>query len=382
MAYAVLHSEKGKSSSGGIGHHIDRDEKAKHTFKHSDPDRRHLNRNFELNRYTNMPLSQAINERIKDGYNGKRKIRTDAVRYNTHVLTGSHEQMKALESSPDKFENWLNANLDFIKQEFGEENIVRFTLHMDEKTPHIHAVTVPLTADGRLSSREIMGGRSDFKKRQDRYAKAMQPFGLQRGIEATGVKHETARQFYARMKRANEVDTANLDVPKKFLGMTVGIDKDKTIEKLKQDVLAQKTAIEITRGNAEKAKQEKERNYKAMQAAAERATHERNKVFQVLNNPDKLEEWARLEANGLAVGKKDIFLMGFIGHKQIEKSSSQKIIIDRLNKAINQKRITYNEAKLLMKSDDFKEAVLKIDKERERRRDIDRNRDRGYSLDI
>ena len=41
----------------------------------------------------------------------------------------------------------------------GEENITRFAVHLDEKTPHIHCVFVPITEDGRLSAGDWVGNR-------------------------------------------------------------------------------------------------------------------------------------------------------------------------------------------------------------------------------
>ena len=83
-------------------------------------------------------------------------IRKDAVKYQTHIMSGSPEQMKKIEDNPELRKQWINSNLDFLKKEYGEKNIVRFTVHRDEKTMHIHAVTVPITQDGRLSAKEIM----------------------------------------------------------------------------------------------------------------------------------------------------------------------------------------------------------------------------------
>ena len=48
MSYAVYHTEKGKISSGGIGNHIDREQGAEHTYKHSDPERIHLNEHITV----------------------------------------------------------------------------------------------------------------------------------------------------------------------------------------------------------------------------------------------------------------------------------------------------------------------------------------------
>ena len=40
-------------------------------------------------------------------------------------------------------------------------------LHMDEKTPHLHLVFVPLTKDNRLCAKEIIGNRANLTKWQD-----------------------------------------------------------------------------------------------------------------------------------------------------------------------------------------------------------------------
>ena len=65
----------------------------------------------------------------------------------------------------------------------------------------------PFTSDGRLSAKEVLGGRKEMSQRQDRYAEQMKIFGLERGEKATGIKHENAREYYARMKQAqNSID--------------------------------------------------------------------------------------------------------------------------------------------------------------------------------
>ena len=48
-------------------------------------------------------------------------------------MSGSPEQMKKIEDNPELRKQWINSNLDFLKKEYGEKNIVRFTVHRDEK---------------------------------------------------------------------------------------------------------------------------------------------------------------------------------------------------------------------------------------------------------
>ncbi len=206
MGFAVYHAEKGTTNANQIGRHIDRDDKVKHTYEHADG----VSRNIDHTpfKFQNMTLQEAIDKRIEEGYKGKKGIRSDAVKYTTHVLTGSHEEMKEIFNDFGKKDRWIDRNYKFLEQEFGSENIVKFVVHLDEKTPHIHAVTVPLTPDGRLSAKEMFGNKIEMSKRQDRYAEAMQAFDLGRGIKSTGIKHETAREYYARVKDIDQTKQA------------------------------------------------------------------------------------------------------------------------------------------------------------------------------
>ena len=72
-------------------------------------------------------------------------------------------------------------------------------VHMDEKTPHLHLCFVPLTADGRLSAKEIIGNRKNLVKWQDEFWQHMvkQYPELERGESAsqTGREHIPPRIF-------------------------------------------------------------------------------------------------------------------------------------------------------------------------------------------
>ena len=141
--YAVIHCQKGKGSGGGQGYHIDRDPEHAHTFGQVDPTRRILNREFAPDKFTQLSMPEAIAVRIKEGYTSNRAIRADTVRYVDTIMSGSHEQMKELEKN-GQITEWAKQSQKLAEDMFGKENIVRFTLHMDERTPHIHCVLFQL----------------------------------------------------------------------------------------------------------------------------------------------------------------------------------------------------------------------------------------------
>ena len=72
-------------------------------------------------------------------------------------------------------------------------------VHMDEKTPHLHLVFVPLTEDNRLCAKEIIGNRANLTKWQDDFhAYMVEKYpDLERGESAskTGRKHIPTRLF-------------------------------------------------------------------------------------------------------------------------------------------------------------------------------------------
>ena len=243
MAYAVYHMEKGNSSSGGIGNHIDRTEGKEHSYLQADPARKNLNIHFDVHEKRNkIPLHEAIEKRISEGYKGEKAIRKDAVKYCTHVLTGSHEKMKEIFADKEKSKEWIKENYKFLAKEFGKENIVRFTLHLDEKTPHLHAVTIPLTNDGRLSAKEIIGNKQSMKNFQTRYAAAMEKFGLERGIENTGITHENAQDYYSRIAEAEkEAVSSQITAQKSILGNYTA----RSVEKLESALKSANLALKI-----------------------------------------------------------------------------------------------------------------------------------------
>lgn len=203
MGFAVFHASKGKGSGSSLGGHIDRKPEQAHTFKNADPAKLSENKVWQGNEHTKMPLHEAVKARIKTGYTGTKAIRKDAVRYVPMVLTGSHEDMKRIASDSTTMDSWIAKNFDFVKTEFGRENILRFAVHMDEKTPHIHAVIVPLK-DGKLTAKTVLGDRDAMSARQTRYADQMKEFGLNRGIVGSKKIHNSEGWYLGQQKQEQE----------------------------------------------------------------------------------------------------------------------------------------------------------------------------------
>jgi hypothetical protein len=205
MGFCTLHFQKSTEPiRGDLGNHIDRVPGREYSYRHADLSLTEENMSLpdEYNKYVSMPYNDAIKARVQDGYKGKKALRKDAIWSVNTMLTGSHEEMKKIGDNPNLLQDWITSNLEWCEQQFGRDNIVRFTVHLDEKTPHIHCVWCPITEDGRLSAQEWIGNSKKLEALQSSYAEKMKPFGLERGI-SSDKKHVDTEEW--RRERANSL---------------------------------------------------------------------------------------------------------------------------------------------------------------------------------
>ena len=99
------------------------------------------------------------------------KARKDSVRMVETLVTASPEFFAG--KKPREVREFFEHALEFLKTKQAEETIVSAVVHVDEKTPHMHLCFVPITADGRLSAKEIVGNKKKLTQWQDEYWKYM-----------------------------------------------------------------------------------------------------------------------------------------------------------------------------------------------------------------
>ena len=139
---------------------------------------------------------RAMSETLIKQYDCPR-VRSDSVRIVETLITASPEFFKGKKKS--EIRGFFEHAVDFLKQELGEDRLVSAVVHMDEKTPHMHVSFVPITEDGHLSAKLILGNRKTLTAWQDRYWKHMvgKYPELERGESAskTGREHIPPRVF-------------------------------------------------------------------------------------------------------------------------------------------------------------------------------------------
>ena len=133
------------------------------------------------------------------------RTRTDSVRVVEAMFTATPEFFNG--KKLPEIRRYFEEVLRFFEQFQSRETIISAVVHMDEKTPHMHLSFVPLTTDGRLSAKEIVGNKKKLTWWQDKFWEHMvQKYpDLERGESAsqTGRDHIPPRIF-KEMTRLNK----------------------------------------------------------------------------------------------------------------------------------------------------------------------------------
>lgn len=186
MPYAILRFQK--AQAGGIAGRDRHNERKKEEYR-SNPniDRSKSEQNYHLIEPADK-YKQCCTERIQAV--GAR-TRSNSVIMVEALITTSPEIMEKLNSEQQR--QFFERAAAFLYERIGKENVISAVVHMDEKTPHMHFCFVPITKDGRLSAKEVLGNKAAMCKWQDDFYDRMHAFypELERGIPSsiTGRKH-------------------------------------------------------------------------------------------------------------------------------------------------------------------------------------------------
>lgn len=223
MSYGIVRVQKFSAGSvKGIEIH-DRREKEGVSHTNKDIDWSKTDQNYDLHPAQNRSFQKAVKNRISQLHLQK-AVRKDAVVMAQVLVTSDHEFFEWM--LPHEIQNFFSDSYDFFANRYGAENIISATVHMDERTPHMHFNFVPVTSDGRLSAKDILTRKSLIEQQTTFFEQVGQKYGLNRGIQGSKEKHlETAEyKLQKALERAKEVeqDILYLEGGKRALEAAVG----------------------------------------------------------------------------------------------------------------------------------------------------------------
>ena len=121
-----------------------------------------------------------------------------------------------------EIEQWAKDVYDWCARRYGQENIIGFQVHLDESSPHIHALIVPVGQRAK-SRRECVMWSAKFGKTRYEYGQILREmhtslyeevgskYGLERGdsIEGRNVQHLYKRDYIRKLtKEAKQAEKA------------------------------------------------------------------------------------------------------------------------------------------------------------------------------
>lgn len=179
MSVGIVRVQKmGGGSVKGIEIH-DRREKDGISHTNQDIDWSKSQDNYDLHPAQNESFTRAVKQRIAE-LDLPRAVRKDAVVLAQVLVTSEHSFFEGM--NREQQQQFFKDSYEFLAERYGRENIVSATVHLDERTPHMHFNFVPVTKDGRLSAKSILT-RQELIAQQDKFQeKVGQKYGLERGL--------------------------------------------------------------------------------------------------------------------------------------------------------------------------------------------------------
>lgn len=214
MSYAIIRNTNYKIKNlNGIYRHIER--------KNTNYSNKDINKNSNIKNYSlKVPSStyEKLFNSIKEKYNLKGQIKNVSNVACEYIITSDKDFFDSI--GIEKTQKFFKTAYSFVcnYKDLGEQYILSAKVHMDEKTPHMHVVFIPVihTKDkngndiDKIACSTFWKGKDSYKYLQDNFHKYMQKsgFNLERG-KNKGNKHLSMEQLkslsnYEKMKKEIE----------------------------------------------------------------------------------------------------------------------------------------------------------------------------------
>lgn len=203
MSYAIIRNTKYKRENlKGIFRHNERRNK-NYSNKNIDKEKSHLNYSIKSPQYS----YEKEFERIRKEYNLKGQIKTVSNIACEYIITSDKTFFDSI--GPKETKRYFETAYQFVCEykNLGEQYIMSAKVHLDEESPHLHLVFIPVvhTTDkngnsiDKIACSEFWKEKDSYRQLQDAFYKYMveHDFELERGIpkEQTGREHLNLREF-------------------------------------------------------------------------------------------------------------------------------------------------------------------------------------------
>ena len=224
MSYAIIRNTKYKRENlKGIFRHNERRNK-NYSNENIDKEKSYLNYSLKSPQYS----YEKEFDKIREKYNLKGQIKTVSNIACEYIITSDHDYFERIGEEETK--RFFEIAYKFVSEykELGEQYIMSAKVHMDEQTPHMHLVFLPVVhttdkkgnAIDKLACSEFWKAKDSYRQLQDAFYNYMvqNGFELQRGIprEETGREHYSVEEYkkITNFKQTKEIlNNMKLELP-------------------------------------------------------------------------------------------------------------------------------------------------------------------------
>ena len=217
------------------------------------------------------------NERMKTERSDRRKTFNQTLNKSKNVVadellfTATHKFFDNM--SREDIRKWTDTCMEFVYEDLGytKEQVLHATVHLDEETPHLHCVVIPLikkfdkrtnTERYTISKKAYIKDKIHLSELQDKYHQRLisKGYDLERGIKGSTTKHQKVRElkkttrYYEQkvdvlnskideaMKEFNEKQKTTKNIP--FNKTHVLVEKE-TFDSMNKVIKETKKAVEL-----------------------------------------------------------------------------------------------------------------------------------------
>ena len=225
MSYAIIRNEKlTRTEAKGSYVHNERRTRG-HTNKDIDSEKTHLNYYLKKNELSYIKEF----DRLKKENHLQGHIRSNSIIMCEMLFTSDKEFFDKIGEKETK--RYFEESYNFIcsYKNLAEKNIISAVVHLDEGTPHMHLIYIPVihTKDkerkeiDKICCRDFWKGRDSYRQLQNAFFEYItsKGFEIERGlpVEETGAKHEKIENLKKVTNFENTkkiLDNIKLDLPK------------------------------------------------------------------------------------------------------------------------------------------------------------------------
>ncbi len=288
MSFAIIRNTKHKLNSLNLAYR--HNERKNTNYSNLDIDKSKMKENFSI-KECHVPYSKRFNQ-LRNDYHLKGQIKTTSNIACEYIITSDKDFFDDV--GLDETKRFFKTAYQFVVgyKNLGEQYILSAKVHMDETTPHMHLVFLPVihTKDKngnpieKLSCTEFWKGKNSYQNLQDSFYKYMvrSGFDLERGrnnenehipIDKLKVitNHEEQKYLLNSQNNEQEINTTNVDELKK--------DYKRIIKKF-NTLAKQYTRIKTINDSTLKEIERVKENYSVLEKKYNKVKHKNNYLIE------------------------------------------------------------------------------------------------------